>query len=330
MPELEGKHVFVTGGTGSFGSTLVKRCLASKEVAKVTVYSRDEQKHVRMRRRFTDERLHMALGDVRDLERLRTCMKGVDVVFNAAALKHVHLTESHPMEAVKTNVVGAANVCKAAIENGVEVLVSLSTDKAVEPVNAMGMSKALQERVLKSFSGHGTRIGIVRYGNVLASNGSVIPLFKRLIEAGAPSLPVTDRRMSRFVLSLDNSVDLVLLAVRESRAGETFVMDLPALLIWDVAEVMAEYAGERGRGVRVEEIGVRPGEKIHETLISSEEMRHTRPRDGFWVIDPVASSEVLFSPGRPDGRFSSDSARRLTRKEIAAMLEKCECLPEIP
>lgn len=329
LTELAGKRVFVTGGTGSFGSTFVELCLSSGQAKSVTVFSRDEQKHLAMRRRFPDPRLRTVLGDVRDMSRLRGAMQGSDVVFNAAAIKHVHLTESHPLEAVKTNILGAANVCQAASETGVEVLVSLSTDKAVEPVSAMGMSKALQERVVTSFAGGPTRIGVVRYGNVLASNGSVVPHFKRLIEEGANALPVTDRRMTRFVLTLAESVSLVLLALRECRSGETFVLDLPAFLIWDVAEVMAEHAKEFGKVVTIEEIGVRPGEKIHETLISPEEMRHAEHGEGFWTIRPFASSSELFPPGSSEVRLSSDLAPRLSKDEVRALLREQKCLSDL-
>ena len=326
---LSGKNLFVTGGTGSFGSTLVELCLKQGNVGSVTVFSRDEQKHVALRRRFPDERLRTIVGDVRDLERVRFAVRGADVVFNAAALKHVHLTETHPMEAVQTNVLGAYNVCQAAAENGVDALVTLSTDKAVEPVNAMGMSKALQERVVSSFAGGKTRFGTVRYGNVLASNGSVVPFFKSVLERGADSLPVTDRRMTRFVLTLSDSVDLVLYAMRHCANGEIFVLDLPAFLIWDVAEVMAERTlNASGRRIAVQEVGVRPGEKIHETLLSPEEMRHASRNGEFWTVRPITSSEELFAPGSQEKRLSSDTAPRMTKPEIANLLDQQRCFPE--
>lgn len=327
IKDLAGKNIFVTGGTGSFGKTFVNLCLSNKDVTSVTVFSRDEQKHVALRRSIPDKRLHTVIGDVRDLETLRNAMRGADVVFNAAAIKHVHLAEMHPMEAVKTNVIGAFNVCQVAVELGVEVVVTLSTDKAVEPINVMGMSKALQERVTSSFCGGKTRFGVVRYGNVLASNGSVIPYFKKLIEDGVGVLPITDKRMTRFVLTLEDSVDLVLFAMRECHNGEIYVMDMPAFHMWDVAEVMAEYAFEFGRYVSVNEVGIRPGEKLHETLVSSEEMRHAKCHGSMWKIEPCTSSEDVYLPGTEAKAFSSDIATQLTKTQIKELLVRQSCFP---
>lgn len=321
---VAGRRLLITGGTGSFGRTFVRTCLRHTRAEEVLVYSRDEQKHVALQREVDDPRLGCVLGDVRDLDRLRIALRGVDFVFNAAAIKHVHFTEEHPMEAVATNVLGTHRVCQAALECGVEALISLSTDKAVEPVNVMGMSKALHERVVGSFAGKGMRVGIVRYGNVLASKGSVVPYFRRLLERGAETLPVTDRRMTRFVLTLDDSVDLVMHAFAESEGGETFVLDLPAFSIWQVAEVMAQAAG---RTVSVEEIGIRPGEKLHETLISGEEMRRSSRSDGFWTIRRYRSGQELFAPSRSEAHLASDGARQLSRPEILDLLRREGCLP---
>ena len=323
---MEGRRLLITGGTGSFGRTFVRTCLERTKVAEVIVFSRDEQKHVALKRQFDDPRLRCFLGDVRDMDRLRLAMRGVELVFNAAAIKHVHFSEEHPLEAVATNVVGTHNVCLAALENGVETVISLSTDKAVEPVNVMGMSKAIHERVVASFAGQGMRIGIVRYGNVLASNGSVVPYFKRLLEDGASRLPVTDRRMTRFVLTLEESVKLVLHAFVNCRDGETLVLDLPAFRIWSVAEVMARAAG---RPVEVEEVGIRPGEKLHETLVSAEEMRRAERREDFWILHRYQSGEERFAPAREEARVASDSARQLSDQEIHDLLEREGCLPQV-
>jgi UDP-N-acetylglucosamine 4,6-dehydratase/5-epimerase len=323
---LNGRTLLITGGTGSFGQTMLRTVLADSRVRSVAVYSRDEQKHVQLLRSVSDPRLTTIVGDVRDLDRLRFALRGVDFVFNAAAIKHVHLSEQHPMEAVRTNIMGAANVSQAALEAGVRALVTLSTDKAVEPVNVMGMSKALQERVVASFAGQGMRVGIVRYGNVLASNGSVVPYFLSRIREGADTLPVTDRRMTRFVLTLRESVALVLHALAVAQNGETFVLDLPAFRIWDVAEVMA--AAARGsRRVSVQETGIRPGEKLHECLVSSEEMRRAKRDDGVWRIERYESGEQRFAPSLEERELCSDRVRQLTHSEIDDLLRANGLLP---
>lgn len=327
MRHLAGKRILVTGGTGSFGKTFVQLCLTHSRAKEIAVYSRDEQKHVAMQRTHGNVRLRSIVGDVRDLDRLRFAMRGIDHVFNAAAIKHVHFTEEHPMEAVRTNILGANNVCMAALDAGVRCLVTLSTDKAVEPVNAMGMSKALQERVVAGYAGSGMRVGIVRYGNVLNSAGSVVPLFRALIEQGLDALPVTDRRMTRFSLSLTESVGLVAHAMRRCVNGETFVLDAPAFDVWSLAEVMAAHASGRERAVRVEEVGIRPGEKLHETLVSPEEMRRARRDGDVWVIRRHDSTEEKFAAAQPERRLSSDLARRLGKTEIRRVLLRHDCMP---
>lgn len=324
---LRDKQVLITGGTGSFGETLISLFVKESKVSRIVIYSRDEQKHVAIHRKYKDQRLKSILGDVRNLERLRWAMKGIDYVFNAAAIKHVHFSEEHPIEVIETNILGAHHVCKAALEAGVKTLITISTDKAVEPVNVMGMSKALQERLVASYAGCGTNIGIVRYGNVLASNGSVIPFFKGLLESGADRLPVTDRRMTRFVLTLKDSVYLVLYALNHCKSGETFVMDLPAFKIWDVAEVMAKAGSRKGRQVKVAEIGIRPGERLHEALISSEEMRRAVRKDGFWIIRRYQSGNELFQPSRQEKSLNSKMARQLSKSEIERLLRQEGCLP---
>jgi len=324
---LREKRVLVTGGTGSFGRTLVELCLKHSQAREIVVFSRDEQKHVAVRREFADGRLKLFVGDIRDVERLRLAMRGIDLVFNAAAIKHVPLTEQHPMEAVQTNILGCHNVCQAALEAGVEALVSLSTDKAVEPVNVMGMTKALHERVVASFAGQGMRVAIVRYGNVLASNGSVVPYFAQLIQSGALELPVTDRRMTRFCLSLQESVQLVLHALTRGEDGGTYVLDLPAFRIWDLAEVMAESGSRPDRPVRVRESGIRPGEKLHESLISTEEMRRATREGSVFRIARYRSGDETFAPARQEKALTSDTVRLMTKPEIADLLRNNDLLP---
>ena len=324
---LKDKRVLVTGGTGSFGRTLVELCLEQSQAREIVVFSRDEQKHVALRRALPDERLRLFVGDIRDVERLRLAMRGIDLVFNAAAIKHVPLTEQHPMEAVQTNILGCYNVCQIALEAGVEALVSLSTDKAVEPVNVMGMTKALHERVVASFAGQGLRVAIVRYGNVLASNGSVVPYFAQLIESGASELPVTDRRMTRFCLTLQESVYLVLHALTRGEDGSTYVLDLPAFRIWDLAEVMAEAAARPDQPIRVRETGIRPGEKLHESLISAEEMRRTTREGSVFRIARYRSGDEKFPPARTEKSLSSDAAQSLTKPQIVDLLRANGLLP---
>ncbi len=324
---LRGKRVLVTGGTGSFGRTLVELCLQQSEAREIVVFSRDEQKHVALRRELADDRLRLFVGDIRDVERLRLAMRGIDLVFNAAAIKHVPLTEQHPMEAVQTNILGCYNVCQTALEAGVEALVSLSTDKAVEPVNVMGMTKALHERVVASFAGQGLRVAIVRYGNVLASNGSVVPYFAQLINSGASELPVTDRRMTRFCLTLEESVHLVLHALTQGEDGSTYVLDLPAFRIWELAEVMAETGSWPDHLVRVRETGIRPGEKLHESLISAEEMRRTTREGAVFRIARYRSGDEKFAPARPEKSLASDAVRLMTKPEIADLLSANGLLP---
>ena len=327
LAHIEGKRILVTGGTGSFGRTLVELCLRSSQAKEIAVYSRDEQKHVALRREFSDPRLKLVLGDVRDLERMRQVMRGTHLVFHAAAIKHVPLTEEHPLEAVQTNVIGCHNVLTAAVEMGVEAVVSLSTDKAVEPVNVMGMTKALQERLTASFASRGLRTSIVRYGNVLASNGSVVPYFLQQLRAGQTVLPVTDRRMTRFVLTLADSVALVLHALKAGANGEIFVLDLPAFRIWDLAEVLAEEQSSRGHAAQVVEVGIRPGEKLHEALISSEEMRRASQHGPFWKILHYSSGEERFTASQQERSLTSDVVRQLNKGEIHELLARNSLLP---
>jgi FlaA1/EpsC-like NDP-sugar epimerase len=310
---LTGKNVVVTGGTGSLGLVLVRRLLSGElgEPARVTVFSRDEAKQHAMRlsyqhrSRVTDEviyhnfeqLLRFQIGDVRDYASVSSVLREAHVVFNAAALKQVPTCEYFPYEAVLTNVVGAENIARAVREHGfgVETVVGISTDKAAKPVNVMGMTKAIQERVLlrANLESDGTRFICARYGNVLASRGSVIPLFLSQIAAGGP-VTLTAPEMTRFLLSLEEAVDLVFAAVRDAQPGETYVPQVPSARVEDVA---AALIGDR----EIERIvtGVRPGEKLHEILVSEEEAHRTFERDSHYVIAPVLPELQAHAEGTP-------------------------------
>lgn len=273
-------QILLTGGTGSFGRAFVRRLLGSGQDCTIRVYSRDELKQYDMMREFrSDPRLRFLLGDVRDKDRLHRAMQGVDVVVHAAALKHVPLCEYNPAEAVKTNIVGAMNVVDCAIDAGVARTVALSTDKAVNPVNLYGATKLCAEKLFvhgNAYSGpRGSRFACVRYGNVVGSRGSVIPLFLQQVSSGV--LTVTDKRMTRFWLSLDHAVQLVLDALEEMRGGEVFVPKIPSMRVVDLARAIAPDA-------IVKEVGIRPGEKLHEALLTPEEAREGREFPTYYVI----------------------------------------------
>ena len=319
-PGLRGSRILVTGGTGSFGNR-VARHLVEHDPARIIVYSRDEKKQWEMRQQLPD--FDYMIGDVRDASRLRTAMRGVDVVFHAAALKQVPSCEQYPYEALLTNTVGSNNVCEAALEAGVGVLVALSTDKAVKPVNAMGMSKALMEKIVvsKNLGQSDTRFCCVRYGNVMGSRGSVIPLFRKQIEAGVP-VTLTVRHMTRFLMTLDQSVDLVVHAMTNARGGEVFVRKAPAVTVEDLARTMIRRYGE-GRDIPVKEVGIRPGEKIDEVLVNEYEIRRATETDTYFTIHPeyrIPDVDCRYEYGY---EYSSANTQRLTTdEEIGALLER--------
>ncbi|CAN1644208.1 COG1086 Predicted nucleoside-diphosphate sugar epimerases [Candidatus Nanopelagicaceae bacterium] len=264
--------VTITGGTGSFGQTMAKSLLA-ENVREIRIFSRDETKQELMRNSMRDERLRFFIGDVRDSDSVSSAIRGSNYVFHAAALKQVPSCEFFPMQAVATNVTGSSNVIEAAVRNDVESVVCLSTDKAVYPINAMGMSKAMMEKVAQSFArsreNSGTRISITRYGNVMMSRGSVIPLFLEQIKSGN-SVTVTNTEMTRFLMSLDESVDLVKYAFAEGNSGDLFVRKAPASTVSTLISALSILTGNKE--IEVKDIGIRHGEKQHESLVSSEEM----------------------------------------------------------
>ena len=278
------KVLLITGGTGSFGNAVLRRFLYA-DLAEIRIFSRDEKKQDDMRKRYASDRLKFYIGDVRDPESVGNVVRGVDFIFHAAALKQVPSCEFHPMEAVKTNVLGTENVLEAAIRLGVQRVVCLSTDKAVYPINAMGISKAMMEKVAvaKSRASGSTTICVTRYGNVMASRGSVIPLFIDQIRAGR-ALTLTDPDMTRFMMTLDDAVDLVLYAFTHATAGDIFVQKAPAATIATLAHALVELLGVPQHAVDV--IGTRHGEKLFEVLLSREEMVAAEDMQGYYRIPP--------------------------------------------
>ncbi|MFN4351166.1 MAG: polysaccharide biosynthesis protein [Hylemonella sp.] len=285
---FDNKTLLITGGTGSFGNAVLRRFLQS-DLAEIRIFSRDEKKQDDMRKRYAHPKLKFYIGDVRDSRSVAAAMRGVDFVFHAAALKQVPSCEFHPIQAVMTNVLGTENVLEAAIAAGVKRVVCLSTDKAVYPINAMGISKAMMEKVMVATSRNLEKTGTVicgtRYGNVMASRGSVIPLFVDQVLAGKP-ITVTDPGMTRFMMTLEDAVDLVLYAFEHGRNGDIFVQKAPAATVSVLAQAIVELLGKPGHPVQ--EIGTRHGEKLYETLLGREEMACAEDLGGYFRVPPDA------------------------------------------
>lgn len=320
----QGLTILITGGTGSFGKKFTEIMLHDHHPEKVIIYSRDELKQHEMRvGGFDHPSLRYFIGDVRDQVRLHRAMRGVDIVIHAAALKQVPACEYNPLEAVKTNISGAANIIDAAIDTGVKKVLALSTDKAVNPINLYGATKLVAEKLFvqaNSYSGHeGTRFSCVRYGNVIGSRGSVVPLFKQQRQAGRVTL--TDDRMTRFWITLEQGVRFVIRCIELMRGGEVFVPKIPSMRITELADVIAPDS-ER------EVIGIRPGEKLHEILISRDESRYTLEFDDMYLIQPVHPwwKQPVYEDARPmaDGaKFSSDTNNWwLTPDELRQMADE--------
>jgi UDP-N-acetylglucosamine 4,6-dehydratase len=282
MSVVDNQTLLITGGTGSFGRRFIHTLLDRTSVRKVIVFSRDELKQWEMRRDFGDEpRLRFFIGDVRDLSRLERAFDGVDMVVHAAALKQVPATEYNPFEAVKTNIHGAKNVIDAAIDRGVRSVIALSTDKASSPINLYGATKLVSDKLFIDGNayagGKQTRFAVVRYGNVIGSRGSVVPLFKQLAATGV--LPITDARMTRFWITLDQAAQFVLDCFERTHGGELFVPKIPSMRVVDLARALAPDAE-----IRI--LGIRPGEKLHESLINADDARRTVDRGTHYVIEP--------------------------------------------
>jgi len=330
------KTLLITGGTGSFGNAVLRRFLGS-DLREIRIFSRDEKKQDDMRKRYGSAKLKFYIGDVRDSRAVAAAMRGVDYCFHAAALKQVPSCEFHPMEAVRTNVLGTENVLEAAIAAGVRRVICLSTDKAVYPINAMGISKAMMEKVMvassRNLEGTATIISGTRYGNVMASRGSVIPLFVEQVQAGKP-ITITDPLMTRFMMTLDDAVELVLYAFKHGNNGDIFVQKAPAATVEVLVQALLGLLGKPGHEVRV--IGTRHGEKLYEALLSREERAAAEDLGEYFRVPPdgrdlnygkfVEQGEARISSSED---YNSHNTTRLDVAEMKALLLKLDFVQRI-
>lgn len=339
MSLFKNKTLMITGGTGSFGNAVLNRFLRT-DIGEIRIFSRDEKKQDDMRHEYqakmpeVAEKIKFYIGDVRDLQSCKSAMHGVDYIFHAAALKQVPSCEFFPMEAVKTNIIGTDNVLTAAIEEGVEAVICLSTDKAAYPINAMGKSKALEESVAiaKSRNSGKTKICCTRYGNVMCSRGSVIPLWIDQIKAGNP-ITVTDPTMTRFIMSLEEAVDLVLFAFEKGENGDLLIMKAPACTIQTQAEAVCELFGGNKEDIKV--IGIRHGEKMYETLLTNEECAKAIDMGDFYRV-PADNRGLNYDKYFKDGdekrntitEFNSHNTKRLTLEETKEKIASLEYIQE--
>jgi UDP-N-acetylglucosamine 4,6-dehydratase/5-epimerase len=330
VDKFSGKTLLITGGTGSFGNAILKRFLDT-DIRAIRIFSRDEKKQEDMRKHYRSEKLQFYIGDVRDYNSIIPAVRGVDFVFHAAALKQVPSCEFHPMEAVKTNILGTENVLEAAISEAVERVVCLSTDKAVYPINAMGISKAMMEKVIVAKSRNapsGTTICTTRYGNVMASRGSVIPLFIDQISIDLP-ISITNPMMTRFMMTLDDAVDLVLYAFLHGNNGDIFVQKAPAATLDVLANALLELFSVSSKEVKV--IGTRHGEKLHESLCSREEMLVAYDEGNYFRI-PVDKRDLNYSKFFDQGskelsaikEYNSNNTHILNKEEMKVLLMKLD------
>lgn len=332
---FKGKTLLITGGTGSFGNAVLTRFLDS-DIGEIRIFSRDEKKQDDMRHRYKSEKLKFHIGDVRNYDSIHAAMRGADFVFSAAALKQVPSCEFYPIEAVRTNVLGTENTLRAAVAHGVKRVVVLSTDKAVYPINAMGMSKALMEKVTVAMGRNvdpaATCLCNTRYGNVMASRGSVIPLFARQIMAGQP-ITITDPDMTRFMMSLPEAVDLVLFAFEHANQGDTFIQKAPAATILTLAEAMKKIFNASNE-IRI--LGTRHGEKKHECLVNREEMAHATDLGGYYRV-PADGRDLNYNKFFVQGEtsisagsdYTSENTRRLDVDELAEVLLKLRYVQDL-
>ena len=330
---FDGKTVLITGGTGSLGHALTKRLLESK-VKQIRIFSRNELKQIEMESKFRDNRMRFLIGDIRDLPRLLRAMEGVDIVFHAAALKHVPKVEYNPFESIKTNVQGSQNVIDACISSNVERAICVSTDKAVSPLNTYGATKLLMEKLFvtaQRYSNpekHRTKFFAVRYGNVFGSSGSVIPRFIEQIKNGK-KITMTEPNMTRFNITMSDALDFILKAAKEGQGSEIFVPKLKSYILSDIKKVLVEILGDTGEEV----IGIRPGEKLHEMLINQDDILNTYVyKDMYLILDPqydidrkITNYENIKKVESKE-KYSSDTAQKLTPEEIKKLLQDSKLL----
>ncbi len=324
---FEGKKILVTGGTGSLGSALIKRLLKFN-VNVIRVYSRDEWKQVMMRSAIPDKRLRFFIGDIRDKERLKRALEGIDIVFHTAALKHVPVAEYNPFEFIKTNVNGTQNVIDASIDNNVELILGIGTDKAVSPLNTYGATKLLMERLMVSANNYRgnrrTKAVCVRYGNVLGSRGSVVPVLYNQIMRGE-KITITDPKMTRFTITMNQAIDLVFRASKEGKGGEIFVPKLKAYRVEDIKNAILEITNKK---TAVKIINPRPGEKSHEILVSDDEIRNTYESSKDYIIynevdDPLFEKpKIKYKKAKLKKDYSSEKADILTKNELKDLILK--------
>lgn len=331
---FNGKKILITGGTGSFGKAFSKMLLKKYKPDKIIIFSRDEYKQFEMQKEFPQENMRFFLGDVRDVNRLILAMRNVDYVIHAAALKQVPAAEYNPMECIKTNILGAQNVIDAALENKIEKIVALSTDKAANPINLYGATKLASDKLFIAANNIvgplPTRFSVVRYGNVVGSRGSVVPFFIELLKKGEEEIPITDERMTRFWITLDQGVDLVIKTIYRMQGGEIFIPKIPSIKITDLAKAMAP-------DKKTKIIGIRPGEKIHEIMCPQDMAHHTLEFSDHFVITPSISyaTHINYQTNRlgEEGKAVSDqfeyhsgnNPHFLTIDELNDLNEKCLC-----
>jgi UDP-N-acetylglucosamine 4,6-dehydratase/5-epimerase len=322
---FKNKVLLISGGTGSFGNAVLRRFLTT-DIKEIRIFSRDELKQDDMRKLYNDDKINFYIGDVRDKNSIDDAMRGVDYVFHAAALKQVPSCEFYPIQAVKTNIIGTENILNSAISAGVKKVIALSTDKAVYPINAMGVSKAMMEKVVvaKGRNVKGTMIACTRYGNVMASRGSVIPLFVNQVKKGKP-ITITDPNMTRFMMSLDQAIDLVLFAFEHGESGDIFVQKAPAATVELLAHTVKKILGVSDHEVKT--IGTRHGEKLYETLLTKEEMVKAIDMGGYYRI-PTDTRDLnynqFFEEGEEviteAGEYHSHNTHRLNEEELTELL----------